>query len=161
MCEQHIEGSTFLPSMWSTSTIRTQIKSYTAEGGFMANLKQYMVPRTLTTAYTSNGSGGVTTDATTPSDPDYMFLLAYNDTSSEIYATQDFSIENYLGAEGSDLYKSWHPKSTSSLADSWWLRSGYYNGDGAAYYVYHNGYVGEYNIIRTFGVRPCFILNLA
>ena len=150
---------------WSTSDIRDRMKSYTEEGGFMASVKQYMVPQALKTAW-HNGSN-FTTNSTTKEDPDYMFLLAYNWTYDPQYATQNFLMENYLENEDGDLYKEIY-EGCDHYVNGWWLRSGGmddgegdYGGGRCATSIYELGGVNEYEYVAydNYAIRPCFVLN--
>ena len=143
---------------WSVSDIRNRIKSYTETGGFMANLKQYMVPRALTTAWYQGAENN-----TTEEDPDYMFLIARKDMYVENYADQDFLAENYLGANEygepvGDLYVTRYVGNSNEIT-TWWLRSGYRSLGPAAVCTFGGGPLVSSS--DNIAVRPCFVLNLA
>ena len=145
---------------WSTSNIRTRIKSYTEAGGFMADLKKYMIPKALTTAWCDPEKPFATKNSTTANDPDHMFLLAHEYDSVEPWSIQDFLIQNYLGDTGCDLYKARYV-GFSNNCDYWWLRSGYRSDYSSVYFVDYGGFVDNHNVNSSNGaVRPSFVLDL-
>lgn len=92
-----------------------------------------------------------------------FFLLGGDTCYSSSQQKDSFAVADYFGTvtTSSDSYKKAYSITSKNSASYWWLRSGNSYDSNYALYVGTAGYVSDYLVVDGYGVRPCFVFNLA